>query len=67
MTTQVVLDDQMIEEGLRMTGLRTQQELLALALAELIRSRSKKNLLDLAGEIRFREGFDHKAFRELGG
>lgn len=67
MTTQVVLDDQMIEEGLRMTGLRTQQELLALALAELIRSRSKKNLLDLAGEIRFREGFDHKALRELGG
>jgi Arc/MetJ family transcription regulator len=67
MTTQVVLDDQMIEEGLRMTGLGTQQELLALALAELIRSRSKKNLLDLAGEIRFREGFDHKALRELGG
>jgi Arc/MetJ family transcription regulator len=66
MTTQVVLDDQMIEEGLRMTGLRTQQELLALALAELIRSRSKKNLLDLAGEIRFREGFDHKALRETG-
>lgn len=31
---------------------------------ELVRSRRKKNLLDLAGQIQFTEDFDHKALRE---
>lgn len=67
MTTRVELDDRLVEEGLRMTGVRTQQELLVLALTELVRSRSKKDLLDLAGEIRFRDDFDPKALRETRG
>jgi hypothetical protein len=52
--------------------LNTQEELLNLALQELVRSRSgssgasrrKKNLLDLAGQIQFTPDFDHKALRE---
>jgi hypothetical protein len=35
-----------------------------LALKELVSSRRKKNLLDLAGQIQFTEDFDHKAMRE---
>jgi hypothetical protein len=38
--------------------------LVSLALKELVRSRRKKNLLDLAGQIQFTEDFDHKALRE---
>lgn len=42
----------------------TQEELVTLALQELVRSRRKKNLLDLAGQIQFTEDFDHKDLRE---
>jgi Arc/MetJ family transcription regulator len=49
------------------TGARTKKDVVNLALQELVRSRKKKNLADLAGRIRFREGFDHKAMRKLRG
>jgi hypothetical protein len=37
-----------------------------LALQEFVRSRRKKNLLDLAGQIQFAPDFDYKALRETG-
>lgn len=58
------LDEALINEALQLTKLTTQEELLNLALRELIRSRRKKNLLDLAGQIQFAPDFDHKASRE---
>jgi Arc/MetJ family transcription regulator len=58
------LDEALINEALRLTNLATQEELLNLALRELVSSRRKKNLLDLAGQIQFVQDFDHKALRE---
>ncbi len=58
------LDEALINEALQLTKLTTQEELLNLALRELVQSRRKKNLLDLAGQIQFTEDFDHKALRE---
>jgi Arc/MetJ family transcription regulator len=58
------LDESLLNEALQLTNLLTQEELVNLALQELVRSRRKKNLLDLAGKIQFIEGFDHKALRE---
>jgi Arc/MetJ family transcription regulator len=58
------LDEALINEALQLTKLTTQEELLNLALRELVRSRRKKNLLDLAGQIQFAPDFDHKALRE---
>ena len=66
------LDESLINEALKLTSLTTQEELIKLALQELVRSRSgssgasrrKKNPLDLAGQIQFTEDFDHKALRE---
>lgn len=58
------LDDSLIDEALELTNLTTQEELVNLALQELVKSRRKKNLLDLAGQIEFAPGFDHKAARE---
>jgi len=65
MRTNVVLDDALVDEAMKLTGARTKKEVVRLALEELIRSRKKKNLLDLAGRIQFRRGFDHKAMRKL--
>ncbi|WP_017296966.1 type II toxin-antitoxin system VapB family antitoxin [Nodosilinea nodulosa] len=60
------LDDDLINEALRLTNLTTQEELLNLALQELVKARQKKNLLELAGKIQFSPDFDHKALREMG-
>ena len=67
MRTNILLDDDLVEEALKASGARTKREVVHMALEELVRSRKKKNLADLAGRIRFREGFDHKAMRKLRG
>lgn len=58
------LDETLINEAFQLTNLTTQEELINLALQELVRSRRKKNLLNLAGQIQFTEDFDHKDLRE---
>jgi len=57
------LDEALFTEVLQLTNLTTQEDLIYLAVLELVRSR-KKNLLDLAGQIQFLPDFDHKAMRD---
>jgi len=65
MRTNIVLDDNLVEEAFRLTDARTKRELIQLALKELIRVRRKLNLADLAGRVRLRDDFDHKAMRDV--
>jgi len=65
MRTNIVLDDNLMQEAFRLTGARTKRELIQMALEELIRVRRKLNLGDLAGRIRLRDDFDHKAMRDV--
>jgi Arc/MetJ family transcription regulator len=58
------LDDSLLNEAFQLTNLSTQEELINFALQELVGSRRKKNLLDLAGQIQFAPDFNHKAMRE---
>ncbi len=66
------LDEALLKEALQLTNLANQEELVNLALQELVRSRSvssrvsrrEKNLLDLAGQIQFAPDFDYKALRD---
>jgi Arc/MetJ family transcription regulator len=58
------LDESLLNEAFQLTNLATQDELMNLALQELVRSRRKKNLLDLAGQIQFAPDFDYKVLRE---
>ena len=67
MRTNIVLDDELVEEAFRVTGARTKRELVGLALKELIRVRRKKNLAELSGRIRLRDDFDYKRLREVRG
>ena len=64
MRTNVDLDDDLVREAFAVTGLPTKKALLHEALKELVRARRKRDLADLAGRIRFRGDFDHKAMRE---
>ena len=65
MRTNIVLNDDLIEQAFALTGVRTKKDLIDLALKELVRSLQRKNLTDLAGRIRFRTGFNYKALREI--
>ena len=66
------LDEALLNEALQLTNLTAQEDLIKLALQELVRSRSgffeasrrKKSLLDLAGQIQFAPEFDRKVLRE---
>ncbi|NET55547.1 MAG: type II toxin-antitoxin system VapB family antitoxin [Symploca sp. SIO2E6] len=57
------IDESLLSEALQLTNLSTQEELVNLALQELVQSRRKKNLFDLTGKIKFVSDFDHKALR----
>lgn len=67
MRTNIVLDEDLVSEAFALTGVRTKRELVRLALVELIRSRKRKDLLDLAGKVQFADDFDPKAARGVRG
>ena len=65
MRTNIVLDEALVKEATTLTGAASKRELVDLALRELIRSRRKKNLFELAGKIQLTDDYDHKELREL--
>lgn len=64
MRTNIVLDDDLIAEASRVTGISTKKDLVHEALRVLIATRKRKSLLDLEGKIQFAPGYDHKTLRE---
>lgn len=64
MRTNIVLNDELVDEATRVTGITTKKDLVHEALRVLIATRKRKNLLDLAGKIQFAPGYNYKALRE---
>lgn len=64
MRTNIILDDKLVDEALKLTGLKTKRELIQQALMFLIKSKKRKNLSDLEGKIEFAKGYDHKTLRQ---
>ena len=58
MRTNIVLDDELVAEGMRLTGAKTKRELVHRALAELVERRRPMDWQDLVGKIQFYEGYD---------
>ena len=63
MRTNIVLDDSLIKEALRLSRMKTKKELVNQALKEFVDSRKRLNLMDLAGRIGFAKGYNYKALR----
>lgn len=49
--TNIVIDDRLVHEALRLTRLKTKKELVNYALEELVRKRRRKGLLKLEGRV----------------
>jgi Bacterial antitoxin of type II TA system, VapB len=64
MRTNIVLDDDLIKEAARLSGIRTKKDLVHEALRVFIAAKRRKSLLDLAGKIEFAPGYDYKALRQ---
>lgn len=61
--TNIVLDDAIVQEAKKLTGIRTKVKLVDTALRELVRSRKRVSLLELEGKVRFAPGYDYKKLR----
>ncbi|SHG71359.1 antitoxin of type II TA system, VapB [Thermosyntropha lipolytica DSM 11003] len=64
MRTNIVIDENLINEALELTGLKTKKDVVDLALRELVENRKRKNLLEIKGKIEFTEKYDYKKMRE---
>ena len=51
MRTNIVLDDDLVREGLKLTKLKTKKELINFALKELIARKKRKKFLNLEGKV----------------
>ncbi|QQZ27376.1 MULTISPECIES: type II toxin-antitoxin system VapB family antitoxin [Thiothrix] len=63
MRTNIVLDDTLVMEAFRLTGLKTKRELILQALKEMVENRQRLDLRELRGIGGFRHDYDHKALR----
>ena len=64
MRTNIVLDDNLVKEAIKLSGAKTKKELIHLALKEFVENKRRLNLLDLEGKIEFVEGYNYKQMRE---
>lgn len=60
----ITVDEKLLAEAERVTGVQDRSELVQQALQELIRSKSAiQGMLDLAGKVQLRDDYDYKAMR----
>ncbi len=64
MRTNIVFDDELISEAMRLSHAKTKKALIHEALKEYVESRKRMNLQELAGKISFAKDYDYKAMRE---
>ena len=63
MRTNIVLDESLVKEGMKLGRTRTKKELVNQALKEFVENRKRLNLMDLAGKIEFAKDYDYKSLR----
>jgi len=63
MRLRIELDDDLVAEAIRVSGITDLEELIREALQVLIARHRRKSLLDLCGKIEFAPGYDHEQLR----
>ena len=63
MATNLALDDRLIEEALRAGGHKTKKEAVTAALAEYVRLRKQRRILEAFGTFDFDPTYDYKSER----
>lgn len=63
MSTNVAIDDRLLNEAFRLGGHSTKKATVTEALEEYIRRRKQARIVELFGKIEFDKTFDHKRAR----
>ena len=63
MATNLAIDDDLLNEALRIGGLRTKKDTVTQALAEYVQRRKQVKILDLFGKVDFDPKYDYKRQR----
>jgi Arc/MetJ family transcription regulator len=63
MPTNLKLDDQMIDQAVKLGNFKTKQEAVNAALTEFVARRNRLRMLELAGQIDFDPKWDYKRLR----
>ena len=66
MRTNLVLDDDLVEKALELSGIKTKREVVHVAIQEYVAVRSRKNLMDIKGMIHLDDNYDYKELRRSG-
>jgi len=64
MRTNIVLEDKLVKEAMKLARAKTKKELVNQALKEFVENRKRLNLMDLFGKIEFAKNYDYKALRQ---
>jgi Arc/MetJ family transcription regulator len=62
--TNIVIDDKLMEQAMRVSGLSTKKDVVDRALFEFVQRHMRKDLAQLQGKIQFAENYDYKALRK---
>jgi Arc/MetJ family transcription regulator len=63
MATNLALDDNLLNQAMKIGRLHTKRETVTVALKEFIERRHQKKILDIQGKISFRDDWDYKKDR----
>lgn len=63
MRTNIVLDEELIQEAFKYTQAKTKRELVELALREFVENHRRRDLMDLFGKDGIRADYDYKKLR----
>jgi Arc/MetJ family transcription regulator len=63
MATNLAIDDELLNEALRVGGQRTKKDTVTQALREFVQRRKQAKILDLFGEVDFDPRYDYKRQR----
>lgn len=65
MRTNIVIDDKLMQQAMKLSGLKTKKAVVEQGLKRLILMEQKKKLLGLAGKVEFSSDYDYKAMRKM--
>jgi len=63
MRTNIIIDDELIEKAMQLSGIKTKKEVVNVAIQEFVKNIEKRSLLDLRGKIKFRTHYDYTTLR----
>ena len=63
MPTNLAIDDSLLEDALKISGLKTKKATVTLALKEFIQRRKQEEIINIFGSIEYDKGYDYKKTR----